>query len=104
MKNYFRGGVPLSELIYQQPRVKSAMQRNNSNIEKTLTFFPTFTITRRLFQLLDSYSDQLLLCGNFGVGKTISLILYTELTKHIWNHKKMCSIDEKPSKEFGDLI
>jgi hypothetical protein len=43
------------------------------------------------------------LYGNFGVGKTISLILYAELMRHISAYKQLAAKDEAQLNRFKKL-
>jgi hypothetical protein len=55
---------------------------------------PTFTISKRIFEVLKIYECRRLLYGNFGAGKTLSLILYAELVRHIWAYKQLAAKDQ----------
>ena len=102
MKKYFSTGVELSPLIYDQERVSKAKEKKVTGKKSKLflTFFPTFTITQQIFKKIETFDIRTLLYGNYGVGKTFSLILFVELMRHISAYKHLAAKNETHLERF----
>jgi hypothetical protein len=79
MKNYFKigEGVKIDTTTkYTQQRVDYSAVEKAPN-EKYITFYPTYVTTGRMFKLLgNNMKRDKLIYGRWGIGKTLSVILY----------------------------
>ncbi len=46
---------------------------------KNFIFYPTYTVTPQMFKLMSVGGPDHLICGGYGIGKTVSILLFIHL-------------------------
>lgn len=76
----FTSGVSFDDISFRQERFQRAREMNTQNL--IIVFCPNYLVTKQMFDLVGKYSN-LLVSGNYGISKSISLMLYSMLAKNI---------------------
>ncbi len=84
----FTDGIILDPILFKQERVISAKQDHPNKQQQKFIFHPNYIVTPQIFKILRDYdihtaNTNMLITGNYGIAKTVSIILYFQLSNKI---------------------
>ena len=77
----FKEGIYIDRRVYNQSRMKDAVQTTikSSSIPLPLIFCPNYSVTQTVFTILNDPTSKSLIYGGYGIGKTIGIIMFSQL-------------------------
>ena len=74
----FTQGIDINQTIFQQARIIDPI---NFSMNSKFIFLPTFSVTTPVFRCLKKYNNrEMLIYGNFGISKSVSIMLYSHFS------------------------